>query len=495
MSEPDLSLTPIKNNITIPSTEPFDWGNLSFSNPYAPIDLINSKFDTTMSTAEEMLERLVGTSGGSGYLGALNSTITSLDTPSVSIPTVNIPELSISPDARPVPDMTGLDLDFPVFGKTMGALTAIPSVDVTGVLPANPPDNITAAISWTEAAFDSGLYADLVTEMLDGLRNGVGGLGGTVEQDIYDRAVSRQVADNDSKYQEIEDYFSSRGFALPQGAKAARLQEQSNKIARANLELNIEITKEQAELAQKNQMFLVGAIKDLEVALRGEAGDKNNRSLDYSKAVAANAIAIYSEEIRAYLATAEANKIYVEVQIENLKAAIEYNKGIIMEYTAEAEAYNVVIESKSKLNTAISDIYKSEVIGYDSETKAISENQKTQIDSYKVKIENARLQLEAAVAEADASIRGYVSESSLKERVAESMANIAMQAMASAYGAVNASAGISYNGSESQSESVGHTESRSVAVSHSTGTSNSYGETVGVSERASSNHNHSYTEK
>jgi len=105
----------------------------------------------------------------------------------------------------------------------------------------------------------------------------------------------------------------------------------------------------------------------------------------------------------------------------------------------------------------------------------------------------AEMELKAAIAESEAGVQGYTAEYGLRERVATALANVTMQASSSAFGAVNASAGISFGGSMSSSESFGHNESRSIGFSKNEGRSlsenntNSHGETI--------NESHDYTEK
>jgi len=488
---------PINNLIIVDNPEKIQsegsWGGANDVTPNSPYQLVSDKFSETMFTAKEMLAKLLGSTGetvdywvwnydtlewvnvprqisaSTGYLTTLESIINTFPTTDIDAIVYNnvtVPDMGTTIVTAPTFEAT-LDLDFPTFDTPFPGLNAIPSVDLSAILPLELPADITAAISWFETAYDDSLYTILYDKLIADLNSGAGGLGGTVEQEIYDRYLARTSVDNDAKYREIEEYFSSRGFDLPTGALAGRLQEQANVIAANNLEASGKIMIEQAELAQKNQQFVIDAAKGLEALLRDYNSKKNDRSLDYSKAVAANAIAIYAEQIRAYIATAEANKMYVEVQVENLKAVIEANKGLIAGFAAEAEAYGILVTSKSKRNEAITEVYKVEVMGYEAETKAITENQKNIIAEYELKIKDADADLRAAIAAAEASVQGYTAEYSLREKVSADMANIAMQAMASAYGAVNASAGLSYNGSESKGESWSHGETRSDSYNHS----------------------------
>lgn len=451
-----------------PPQEPFAFTEapVGWVNPYGPLAMVQDKFNSTMQTAEEMLERLVGVDGNSGYLGTLNSIISQYSAPEITAAAVTIPDLGVTPSARPVPEISGLDTDFPEFDAPSPSVLAIPTVDLSSLGEVVAPDEITAAISWLETAHDTTLFTEVMTRLMADLQSGATGLDATVEAEIFSRALARQAVENDKTYTEIENYFASRGFDLPMGAMAGRLAEAAADIARTNADLNGKIMIEQAELAQKNSQFIIKASADFEAVLRDFTSKKNDRSLDYAKAVVANAISIYTENIKAYIAKAEANKLFVEVQVENLKAVVEYNKGLIGAFAAEAEAYGAVIKAKGTKNEAITEIYKAEVLGYETETKAISANQTILLESKRLELQNADMTLRAAIANAQNAIGAYNSESSLREKVAESMANIAMQTVASAYGAVNASAGLSYSGSESLGESWTHGESRGVDWKH-----------------------------
>jgi hypothetical protein len=441
-----------------------DWNDGVFTNLNDTEALVTDKFNATMEVASNMLESLTGSSG---YLEQLSNIIDEINVPDIVYSPVVVPDFSVSGVSAPVFDSGSLDLVFPSFSASSPVLLAIPAVDLSALEPAELPAEIATAISWIEQPHNAELYSILLTRILNDLQNGATGLNPIVEQEIYDRALARQVIADTKAEQEIFDSFASRGFPLPPGALAGRLQEQVNESARMMLEVNGKILIEQADLAQKNSQFVIQVAKDLEAVLRDFTNKVNDRSLDYEKAVAANVITIYAENIKAYIAAAEANKMYVEVQVENLKAIVEYNKGLVASYAAEAEAFGAVIDGKSKKNSAITDVYKSEIAGYEVESRVLTENQKAIIEGYKLKIQNAQAELSAAIAEVDAAVKGYTAEYGLREKVAEALTNVASQTIASAYGAVNASAGISFNGGMSKSESYGHNESRSESWGHS----------------------------
>jgi len=485
----DFVQNPADYTVTIANPENIeglgDWeAGIHRADPSSPWTLVNERFNTTSAEAERWATLL------EGYLEDLEGIISEFPDTDIGYTPITIGD-DIAVDVSDAPILgTDIQTNFPDFEPTPYSLEAIPEVDTSSLTPGTLPTDITEAISWLETTYDETAYQLIMTQLVSDLSSGAGGLGGTVEQEIYDRAVARQDVDNDAKQREIEEYASSRGFDLPTGAMMGRLQEQTNVTAANNLDINGKILIEQADLAQKNQQFVITSIKDLDALSRDYEAGINTRALDYRKAVAAIAIQRYSEQLRAYLADAEAKKIYVTVQLEVLKAVVESNKGIISQFVAEAQAFDAEIGAISSKNTAITDVYKTEVAGYASENQAISDNQKSIIAGYDLKIRNAEADSKAAIAQAEISVKGYGSEYSLREKVAESQANIAMQAMSSAYGAVNASAGLSYSGSESQSESWSHGETRSDSYSHSESLSKSESNTYAHGESISESHDY-----
>lgn len=443
-------------------------------------DLVVDRFTQSKEYADQFITSL------NGYLGDLGSVVQEFNLPELSLATITIPDMSLTIPEPPT--MSGsITTSFPTFSTPAPTYTNVPEIDFSGVLPVELPDNLMDAISWTETAYDSPVYEALLARILSDLQSGASGVGGTVEQEIYDRAIARQAVDNDNKYREIEEYASSRGFELPTGAMMGRLQEQANVIASNNLDINGKIMIEQADLAQKNNQFIINASRELESVLRDFHVKAEDRRLDKAKAVAANAIAIYAQGVQTYIAASEVNKTNIMTQVENIKAIIDSNKGLVELYKAEVEVNGINVTAIAKANEAITEVYKADIQGYDAETKALTENQKGNVSAYSLQIQNADFSLRSAIANLDASVKGYEAEYGIREKVAEAMANIAMQATSSAFGCVNASAGISFNGGQSLSESFGHSESRSSGFSKS--------ESRGITETNSYGHDESIKEE
>lgn len=220
---------------------------------------------------------------------------------------------------------------------------------------------------------DSTLFTDLLDRVIADLQSGATGLDATVEQAIWDRADARLTVQEAKDQAEIEDYFSSRGFDMPTGAMAARLQEHTNERARNRTDLNDKILIQSSELAQKNSQFIIGVARELKKDL----------------------------------------------------------------LTLDMEVFKARSEAQTEKNKAI-------------------------VEKYDVQIKELDVKVRASIAELTAGVDAYVAVQGLRERLSESMANLAMQFAASLYGATNTSVSLSHRTGRDQSETFSHGEDRSM---------------------------------
>ena len=433
----------------------------SLPTPSAPWNTVIDRFDSTMALADDMLERLIGTSvyGDNGYLGILNSLIDD-SAPITNIDADNIDtSIAVSPVKSP-PSFDKNDLDdFPDFTAADPALETIPLVDISDLLPPTQPDPINPTIAWSEIALNIDIYQPLITRITDDLVYGATGLTTEVQEDIFSAGQDRQRRENDKAYQRVQNDIAGRGSTLPTGALLAAIGEISAEILAQNSNLNRTLTVEQAELAQKNSQFIIDQARQLEALFRDTRDNESNRSLDYHKSVAQLVIQVYVENVKMYIAIAEANKMYVEAQVANLEAVAAYNQALVEEYKAIIEAHGIKITAIASKNTSLTDVYKAEIAGYDSETSAISKVDAIKLEQVKLEIEEGDHQLRAQIANAENTLSGYSTEANLKEKISNDMASIANQTLVGSLSSVNANASLGYTGSEGKTESWRHSDS------------------------------------
>jgi len=290
-----------------------------------------------------------------------------------------------------------------------------------------------ATTSFTEVPYNSDIAVELFGKILYDIKNGGTGLAVSVEEDLYNRYLARQITENDRLFQEVQDQFSANGFALPSGAVASRLLQVSNDISVKNDQANREISINQAELAQKNTHFTIEQAGILEKMLRDFFDGQQNRALQAHQVAAENAIAIYNaviarqglslekykteaqvfeSKIRAELTAVEIYKGQVEgvkakADVQNARAAI-YNAQLSTVET-KAKIYATQMEStklQAELETLKVELFKAQTESYVAQVSA--ETEKTNLYKAEVAAEGARVEAHKA------EISAYATETSAK---------------------------------------------------------------------------------
>jgi len=243
-----------------------------------------------------------------------------------------------------------------------------------------------APFVWGEPNYVSDIWTDLLAKVLDGIQNGGTGLDASVEAEIYQSLLDRQIEENERLYTEANDYYSARGFTIPVGALSGRLSEANMQISRNNSNASREITRSQAELAQKNTHFILDLGHKLEVVIRNFFTEGTNRLFEANKISAQNAIDIYNTfvakynldiqqyetESKVYEARIRAALIEVEIfksQIEGAKVTAEVQKSLVDIYRVQLQA----VESQMNL-------YVSEMQG----AKILAELEALKLEQYKI---------------------------------------------------------------------------------------------------------------
>jgi hypothetical protein len=438
---------------------PFDFGdkfNDDNSGAQSTIALVENKYANTMQVADQKLSQL------DGYLNQLMNVPKEFSVPEIGKLAMNIAVAAISVPSAPASRMDGIDTDFPAPNSTVPALAPIPTVDASGLTPSAPPGSVDISVDWIDDVYSSTVFTELLAKLLAYSQEGSTGLAPDVEQALIDRAQARQDLVDEKLERETLEFFASRGFELPTGAEDGATAYLAAERARNRTDLNEKVLIEQAELAQKNSQFILSTMRELEAVLRDYATKANDRGADLAKARATVAVSLFSERVKAYLAEEQAKLENIKAQIEYLRGVVESNKGLVEVFKAESEAYRTVIEGKAAKNTAIAEVYKAEMSGYEAETRALVSVGQLSVESKKLEVMVGEANLKADIAEIEAKVKAYETEATLRAGISRDLANIGMQCVASAWGGVSVSAGMSYGFSRGSAESFTHTESRGV---------------------------------
>lgn len=340
------------------------------------------------------------------------------------LPTITVPDIPVFNISAPniqLPDRPGAITltgpgDAPVITNPdlpAAPRITLPDVPVFADIPLPAPPSITipafdativdqvfsdpVPFNWQESPYNSELWQDIVVKTREGIINGGTGLNPEVEQAIWDRALSRLDIAADKAYQEAERYFAAKGFDMPPGALAAKVQEIRAEGLRARTDLTRDISVKQAELAQQNTQFMLEYGRQAETILREFHNVQQNRALEASKAIAASSIEILNAQIAKYNGQIEKYKADAQVYGERVRAAL-VNVEI---FRGQVEGAKVSVE----VQRALADLYSKQLQG----VEIIASLYKTEMEGARLameveaqKIEVFKSRVTAYVAEIDA---------------------------------------------------------------------------------------------
>lgn len=429
-------------------------------NPMGPYDVVNSRFADSLQIANDMLDLLVGSDGQSGYLGILNGLIDQ----SAPVTEIDIDPVDTSFDVstvKPPPEFRGELGDFPDFNAADPEIRTIPTVDISDITRPDKPADINVTVNWSEIPISGDVYQYLLARILKDINVGATGLSDEVQTALQTSSIFRQRIANDKAYQQVLNDIGARGARAASGALVGAITEITTEMLAQESESSRNIYTTNADLAQKNSQFIIETALRLETLLRDTRDKESDRSLEYEKAVADIAIRLYSEKVRMYIAIAEADKVYMEVQIMNIQAIVAYNQGLIDQYKALADVFNTKVTAIRSKNSGITDVYGAEIQGYDAESQAISRTDQNKMENIKTKIAAADLLLREQIGNANNTLTGYSTEANLKEKISNDMASLATQSVVGSLTSVHANASLGYSASESASENWSHSDNLS----------------------------------
>ena len=169
----------------------------------------------------------------------------------------------------------------------------------------------------------------------------------------------------------------------------------------------------------------------------------------------------YGEQVRAHAIEVDATKAMIAAQISQAELVLEQNKQEVLRYQTELDAYKAELQAKLSETEAVVSGFRAEVGAYEAETHAQASMYSTQVQEIQARIEEARFNMQKAIAEVDATTKGYTALKQLQIEGTSGIMNVGAQLTASALNVVSTSLSYGYNGSESLSEGWSHGESLS----------------------------------
>lgn len=308
---------------------------------------------------------------------------------------------------------------------TFGGLT-LPTFNETE--PAFEGSALPGILQWAEPTYES----EILDEVLAKIRllwSGGSGIPAEVELAMVERALSREDTIANREIDSVAEEFSSRGFTMPTGMQAARVDEIRQTLALKKLSLNRELTIEFAKWQIENVRFGVEQALAAENVLVNIFQNMANRTLDAAKFRVDAQIKVYDAQVGLYNARVNAYQIRAQVfdilvraeltNIEVFKAEIEaelargqLNEQRVKIYMAQIQAVQTAVE-----------IFKTQMQGAEIESN-INRNR---IESYRAQVEAyaARIGAEKVRFDAYASqIAGEGAKASIVESQSRAYASL-----------------------------------------------------------------------
>lgn len=388
--------------------------NLNFSTGSLPAP---PNIDPTI-TVELELPAISPTSFGS--ITSNISSIPSLDSVP-SIPALNIPEFksSISSLNIPKPPAWTAPPTVPV-EPTLGDVT-VPDMPAL-VLPAAPtlaeitvPDfngltlptfNATAPefagtalpgiLQWSEPTYHPEIIDDVVVQLRK-LWDGGSGIPAAVEQAMWARAAEREDLTVERELDNVSEEFSMRGFTMPPGMQAARIDQLRQDLTVKKLGLNRELTVQIAQWQVENIRFACTQAIAAENVYVNLFLNQAQRLFEAARFQIESQINIYNAQVALF--NARMNGYQISAQVFNTLVQAELSKIEVFKAKVEAElargqvnvqkvqAYTVMIDALK----AQTDIYRTQMQGAETKSNVL----RNKIEVFKAKVQAYAEQINA----------------------------------------------------------------------------------------------------
>lgn len=354
------------------------------------------------------------------------------------------PDFPDTNDVDPPERLELIDVDIPIFP------------DIPG-FSATPPDE---TFEWNETIDDyqSALLNAIKDSLLDWIQNGGTGLAESIEEGIFERARTRLTEEWEAAYEKADTYHSSRGFNIPHGPKNFLLRRVNADFERKLEDLNQEIARMQAELAQNNTQFAHTLSVQLEKNLSDHFNAVMNRLFEAAKQMVVLLYEIFKYRVDAYVAEIQGLSTEISAKSEIVNAQTTVNKGIIEQNISETQRYGAEINAVIAVIDGLAKIYASDISMYEADVDLEKIDLNAKIERLKALVQQSANQTGLKIKEADLILTSYIQSLGLNVEVSKALATLLSQIAAGALSAIHTHASLTDQASRSFSGSYRHDE-------------------------------------
>ena len=426
---------------------------VSIGTPWVPI---TETIDYTRGYADDMRTTLMDAIND---LAALAGTYT----PNVDAVADDVPTLS-HPSLPPRPDVTvALNDDWP--DTVISEPSELPIDEDLGFEMPLSPEDLDVSFDHKPNEYQSCFGDALCKTLTHDLLNGGTGIPDAIHAALIDHEREGRRLAEDRARRKLSNALGETGFDIASGAATAAVLELEEDILRLDTDASNSIAVKEYDIATEQSKEARDFALRLEELNQKRFVKQEELLFEVAKAVNDYIIAKYEQSVKLYLAKVDALKGKLAAAKSRIEAIVSINEGRMKLYEGRVDVLRARIsaiaeENKSKTDSAraVADIYTAEVRGIMEEFRMLAEEVRVAADVYRTKVD-------AAISKEKINLDAFTSGQSLAERISESIANIAAQAVASALGAIHT--GMSYNYQGSTSASAHSNISNSLTESHS----------------------------
>ena len=278
-----------------------------------------------------------------------------------------------------VPDFAGLTL--PLFDATAPEFegSALPGI-----------------LQWTEPTYHPEIIDDVVVQLRK-LWDGGSGIPAAVEQAMWARAAEREDLTAERELDSVSEEFSMRGFTMPPGMQAARVDQLRQDLAVKKLGLNRELTIQIAQWQVENVRFACTQAIAAENVYVNLFLNQAQRLFEAARFQVESQINIYNAQVSLFNARMNGYEISARVfntlvqaelaKIEVFKAEVEAEVARGQLNTQKVQAYTAMIDALK----AQTDIYRTQMQGAEIKSNVL----RNKIEVFKAQVQAYAEQINA----------------------------------------------------------------------------------------------------
>lgn len=300
--------------------------------------------------------------------------LTATQPPDSAIPSVT----SITLPTAPVLDNPSVPVLREIVIPTMQPIT-LPTFD--GVKPQVDFAPPSSSITFSPTAYNDALLTQVKAQLATML-TGTTGLPVAVENALFARARSREETTAFKAIQEAREEFAARGFSLPPGSMAARIDEIRQNTQNQSNSLNRDAYINTQNIAIENLRFSVAQSIALEQALLSHDMALQDLALRAQIAVVDSAVKIFDAQVSLFNAREQAYAIDAQVFRDKIQAEL-----------AKVEIFKAQIDAQK----LIGEINQQDIAIYEARIRAamlLLEEYKAQLEANNIIREGDRIALE-----------------------------------------------------------------------------------------------------